>query len=64
MTSEGRRELVQDFYTRLWNSFDRSRIEALLDRAVVFRGSLGRRVVGHSSRGSSCVAVGLDLYNL
>ena len=46
--SVGVRELVQSFYTHLWNRQDRSRLPALLSDDFTFRGSLGLTKTGPS----------------
>lgn len=47
MTSSHIREVVESFYSDIWNQYDKSKIPALLCDGFTFRGSLGQAKVGH-----------------
>ncbi|MFQ5994295.1 MAG: hypothetical protein ACE5K1_04325 [Acidiferrobacterales bacterium] len=41
MSTEANKKLVEQFYHRVWNQWDRSAVEELLAPDIAFRGSLG-----------------------
>jgi orotate phosphoribosyltransferase len=47
--AKGPRELVEEFYSEIWNRHDESRIAALLTEDATFRGSLGPSLVGRDA---------------
>lgn len=48
MPLEQNKQLVQDFYCRLWNKWDLSAVQDILSPDISFRGSLGLTKKGHS----------------